>query len=176
MKLPIAFVLSLLVQHGLWAAPLKAQKVQAELGASLGFHIYRFEVKLGADEVLLVREVTEDQGKLSELESALVGSDVRVDYEIVLVDSGAFHPSLGNTYMLRIPTSYGYLEKLRLSRQSQNEDGSVEFEFSGIADNVVVRRLKWLGSVEKYSEVVKRWPDLPKPRANSWSGSRRIIK
>lgn len=32
------------------------REVEAELGSALGFHIYRFETKLGKDEVLVVHE------------------------------------------------------------------------------------------------------------------------
>jgi hypothetical protein len=178
MKHLIAFLLSLLIPLGSWAAPVRAKQIEPELGASLGFRIYRYEVKLGTDEVLVVRETSESQGKVMESEQIMVGSNVRVQYEIVLVDSGAFHPSLRNTYMLRFPgSSGGSIEKKWLTQSGFGApDGSVEFIFSEIGTDQRTLCLRWFGRVEKYSEVAKRWPGLPKPRANSWSGSRRVIE
>jgi hypothetical protein len=181
MKHLIALVLTLLAAQSAWAAPVTAKQIESELGISLGFRIYRYEVKLGTDEVLVVREVTERNGKVTEYESAYVGSNVPVKYEIVLVDSGAFHPSFQNTYVLRFAGSSTRnvpIEKLSLTQSGWGSpDGSVEFVFSEIATNQKTLRLQWFGSVEKYSEVVKRWPGLPKPPANnSWFGSRRVIK
>ncbi len=176
MKYIIAFIVSgLLCQVGS-AAPLKAKRVQAELGASMGFQIYRFEAKLGSNEVLVVRERTVDHGKVIESEYAAVGDHARVEYEIVLVDSGAFHPSLRNTYMLRYPNSNGYVENKRLSQWGETADGAVEIAFSEIDSNEPARKLTWIASVETYSEVVKRWPELPKPHTNSSSGSHRLVK
>lgn len=158
------------------AAPLSAKRVQEELGASLGFEIYRFEAKLGSGEVLVIREVTEDKGKVTEAEYAVVGDQAAAVYEIVLVDSGAFHPSLRNTYMLRYPNANGYIEKMRLSQWGSMPDGAVQFMFSEVDSNVVSRKLTWVGSVEKYAEVVKRWPELPKPMAGGSSGSRHLVR
>ena len=174
MKHIIALIVTSLLCLVARAAPAKVTSIEPELGAALGFQIYRFEAELGSDEVLIVRELTEEHGKVSASEFATVGSHVRAQYEIVLVDSGAFHPSLKNTYMFRFPTYNGYIENKRLKEWGTTED-TVHFIFSEVDSNEQSRKLTWVGSVEKYSEVVKRWPDLPKPRGNGTSGSRHSI-
>lgn len=175
MKHIIALVVSALLCLVARATPLKLNRIEPELGVALGFQVYRFEAELGADEVLIIRELTEDHGKVSGSEFAVVGSHERAEYEIALVDSGAFHPSLKNTYMLRYPTYKGYVENKGLKEWGSSED-TVYFIFSEVDSNEQSRKLTWVGSVEKYSEVVKRWPDLPKPRGSGLSGSRRLLK
>lgn len=176
MKHVIALIVSVLLCQVANAAPLKAKHVQPELGDSLGFQIYRFEVKLGVNEVLVIRELSDDHGKVTASEYAITGDHAKAEYEIVLVDSGAFHPSLRNTYVLRYPNSNGSIENKRLSQWGDIAEGVVGFNFSEVDNNEVTRKLTWSGSVEKYSEVVKRWPELPKPRADGWSGSRHLVK
>lgn len=121
MKYIMVLVIAVMLQPLSYAAPLEAKRIQPELGSSLGFQIYRFEAELGDDEVLGVRELTEAQGQTTESEYAAVGNHVHVEYEIALIDSGAFHPSLRNTYMLRFPNSDSYVEGKRLSQWGEHE-------------------------------------------------------
>ena len=176
MKHVIVLLACVLIGQLAPAAPLKAKRVEPELGASLGFQIYRFEAKLSRDDVLLVRHITETNGTVTETEYGAVGDGAEARYEIVLVDSGAFQPNLRNTYMLRYSSANGFIENERLSQWSDDGAGKIEFVFSRVDRDERSRKLTWIGSVEKYAEVVKRWPDLPKPRNNGSSGSTRLIR
>jgi len=175
MKYLIASLLLTLLCPVAGAKPLKANLVEADLGDALGFRIFRFEAELAADEVLVIREVSDDHGKVYESEWAVVGSLGPARYQIVLVDSGAFHPSLRNSYTVRSPGSAGVFENKWLKEWGHGADGSVAISFSEIDSNEPTRKLTWSGTVENYSDVVKRWPDLPKPRAGMSTSSRRFL-
>lgn len=177
MKVINAVVLAAALAGSGFGGPVPVHEVEAALGNALGFHIYRFETNLGNDEVLVVHEFAKTEQGVHEAEYATVGSNTHATYEIVLVDSGAFHPSLRNTYMLRFPNSEVAVKDKRLSAwgSALDQGGGTEFVFNDLVTNHVALTYRWSASLEKYSEVVKRWPDLPPPMSQSTRSSRRIL-
>jgi len=156
------------------AAPVKPAQIDAELGQALGFQIYRFEAQLGDDEVMVIHEISTLLATKLESEYAMVNSGAKASYQIVLVDSGAFHPSLRGTYMLRSPGGENHLKGVWLTATSKSET-AVEFEFSVLDTNTRQQTRKWSASVEKFDEVAKRWPGLTRPKKGQCYSSRRIV-
>lgn len=103
--------------------------IESELGVALGFQAHRFEAQLAVDEALVVHERVVIGTRNIEAEYAAVGTGGKASYDLVLVDSGYFHPSLRNTYMLRFPTSAGSVDNVILTGSSHGPDG-IEFIFS----------------------------------------------
>jgi hypothetical protein len=159
------------------AQDLKPLRIESDLGDALGFQVYRFETQLANDEVLVIREHFQDRDKILDSEFGIVGSGSKANYQITLVDSGMFHPSLRGSYMLRYPTSDGVVEKVRLAGSGTGPN-SVEFRFVEVSDptsNRTLYKYQWTSKIEKYKEVVKRWPDLPAPTKSGTSGSRHAV-
>ena len=77
--------------------------------------------------------------------------------------------------MLRYPGSNHSIEQMRLLQWGETDGGAVEFRFAELDSNEPTLKQSWIGSVEKYSEVVKRWPDLQAPRPGFGIESRRFI-
>ena len=159
------------------AAPAKAvtpRVIDSELGVALGFQAYRYEAELTNEEALVVHEWVTEGTRRIEAEYAVVGTVGKASYDLVLVDSGYFHPSLRNIYMLRFPTSNASIDDVVLTGSSHGAEG-VQFIFSAPNSPQVKITRRWSASVEKHADVRKRWPELPTPRANILSGSRRLI-
>jgi hypothetical protein len=148
--------------------------IDSELGQALGFQAYRYEAQLLDDEALIVHELVTIGSRKIEAEYAAVGTGGKATYDLVLVDSGFFHPTLRNTDMLRFPTSAGSVDDVVLTGSSQGPDG-IEFIFSDPRSFEVKITRRWSASVEKHDDVRKRWPELPLPRNKILSGSRRLI-
>ncbi|MCF3652448.1 hypothetical protein [Synoicihabitans lomoniglobus] len=156
------------------AQTIRPESVETELGEALGFQLYRFEAELAADEVLVVEHRTENVGKETlVIQTIQRPSGSNSSYQITLVDSGASHPSLRGTTMLRYPGHESFIENRRLAQTESGAD--LTFKFAEDFGNAFVLIHHWSAWVESYEKARDRLGGLPalKPGAG-WSSNKLI--
>ncbi len=157
------------------AVPVRPIQVDSELGQALGVQIYRFEADLTEADVMIVHVTIANKSEKTEFEYAISNGEGKASYQIVLVDSGKFHPSLRGTYMLRYATSEGYVEGVTLGSFSKSTT-EVKFGFTDRDSNTVNCTYSWSAGVKKYVDVARDWPDIPRPRKGFGFGSQRVLR
>lgn len=80
--------------------------------------------------------------------------------------------------MLRFPNFELAVNDKRLSAwgAALNPSGGVEFVFNELTTNRVALTYRWSASVEKYSDVVKQWPELSRAVSEVSRSSRRVLR
>lgn len=143
--------------NGLAAKEPKFERVEAELGDDLGFHIFKVATPLAADELLVIRETSTENGSVSVYDAYVIAQGRDAEYRVVMVDSSAFVPKV-RSVMLRYMNQRTFYEDVMPSQQEYGTP-HLKLEFTDTKTLQKVRTMEWTAKIEKITDYVQRHPE-----------------
>lgn len=149
-----------------YAAPARLEKAAPEM-TELGINALAFLAAVGADDVLVVHSVRSEDGQnVLEIEDVIYAPDGRPRYGLTLIEHGLLDPERADRWIIHEPGKQQYLQGVTLVRMDLGESrAALEL---GPAQGRARRHytFRWEARVEKWSEVRRRYPQLPRPTAD----------
>lgn len=148
------------------AAPARLEKAAPEM-TELGINAMAFLAVAGADDVLVVHSVRSEDGQnVLEIEDVIYAPDGHPRYGLALIQHGMLDPDRADRWTIHEPGKQQYLQGVTLVRMDLGESRA-ELELSPVPGRA--RRhytFRWEARLEKWSDVQRRYPQLPRPSAD----------